>query len=152
MESAPYARPAISISLKEASSAVVASDGSDTNEPLAGVRGDASKQASGSAKRVSKAPSASGTRPGNEVGAVDGTEVDGSPESQLTKDNGQEILSSEKPVRSELDQADQTTNGLQEKSSSGVPAKKKSKTKRPRQGEQRISKAFPLHLKVFDLE
>lgn len=100
MESAPYARPAVSVSLKEASSAMVESDGSDTNEPIAG--GDVVIHLSASVKRGPKGQGVSGTRPGNEVASSvkQGTEaVDGSPESQLTKETLQEMVSLKRPAK-----------------------------------------------------
>ncbi|CAM6096689.1 unnamed protein product [Calypogeia fissa] len=139
MESAPYARPAMSASLKEASSTMVASDGSDTNEPLAGVKDDVPNHASGSVKQ-GKDQSVSGTRLGNEVAAPvkQGMQViDGSPESQLTKDTVQEMVSLKRPAKPDSDHRDEVVH-LPEP----VKGKKKTKGKRPRQVDMAYSEGM----------
>lgn len=112
MESAPFVRvkmqsPAVSISLKEASSALMPSDGSDTKEPFTGSKGPGQTQGEASAVSGTVLESTSGRKHTKEAGAAQVVETaDGSPESQLTKEPVQE-LNSDRQARSEVEHREQ---------------------------------------------
>ncbi|BBN06720.1 E3 ubiquitin-protein ligase RBBP6 [Marchantia polymorpha subsp. ruderalis] len=144
MESAPFVRvkmqsPAVSISLKEASSALMPSDGSDTKEPFTGSKGPGQTQGEASAVSGTVLESTSGRKHTKEAGAAQVVETaDGSPESQLTKEPVQE-LNSDRQARSEVEHREQMPQHIVPVTSQGramsepMKGKKKTKGKRLRQ-------------------